>query len=737
MNNINKVNVDCLPPRDWSTLIGQTNVTDSDESLGNFAWPLDDVNYNYMSSFASANLGRPLKYSDFKDYLIMPLYAYNDTTTLDVYMPGAVIAYVKAGQRYLTDYGSGAYVHLGTKFLYDPFDNKWNCSDFGKGFVGTAAALWVEADRFKPSTASWSKSNGVNDWKATVFVHPATIGFSKDNSYIYARLGFAIHSIYQFPQGYESWGAGFEQAKFDSWIDSSNWSDVRMKLGINNPALSKQAIGFGTELLDLNTEKEEEFRGLAVSSIISIGAKISGIDTFFSVVGGLRLAAQWGGFVMSGEESGIDEYAQEAEMGYVPYSLNGDPVDGYVYSEISSVVVADVRIPLSTRTGWLKLPLTYLVRVSVDTGIPGDPYYWIGPIQETLEVAIYFDRGAGQEDAGVPGDAGGSSANARGISFPGSYYGYLDGSADSEDWYNFTVPSGKPIAIQMTPPPFVNFDLELRRPDGSVKANSSQGAGLADTIQCIADVAGTWSIRVNKVQGSGVYSLILDTWGQYLTVDTKVYPRGGRLANVQVWINGVQYNSPVTINAAPGTTYNIVVETIVIRAWTIYVLDHWNDGHTSNSTTVFFPSTGNVTLTAYYGDACPTLFVWNGSEYAYDTVLNIHAESDITVQHQIQEQLVPNGILYKLELRELDNFTSHIDQVKLYAVDSSGERHLCPLIYANHNGTLVTLTLLLDDDRRVDLTPTETISLKFIRPIPYCETAYFIFEINGYNKKIP
>jgi len=74
--------------------------------------------------------------------------------------------------------------------------------------------------------------------------------------------------------------------------------------------------------------------------------------------------------------------------------------------------------------------------------------------------------------------------------------------------------------------------------------------------------------------------------------------------------------------------------------------------------------------------------------------------------------------------------------VKLYAVDYEGEWHLCPLIYAYHN-TLgkVKHTLRFDDNNRVDLEPTETIDLKFAQSIS--ETAYFTFEINGYNQKVP
>jgi len=136
------------------------------------------------------------------------------------------------------------------------------------------------------------------------------------------------------------------------------------------------------------------------------------------------------------------------------------------------------------------------------------------------------------------------------------------------------------------------------------------------------------------------------------------------------------------------------------------------------------------------GWICPTLFVWSGTEFSEEGVLDIHAESDITIQHRIENVLALENGVYNLQLRELDNYISHIDQVKLYAVDYEGEWHLCPLIYAEHNELgKVTWKLRFDDRKRVDLEPTEIIDLKFLPSISYVETDYFTFEINGYNMK--
>jgi hypothetical protein len=205
-------------------------------------------------------------------------------------------------------------------------------------------------------------------------------------------------------------------------------------------------------------------------------------------------------------------------------------------------------------------------------------------------------------------------------------------------------------------------------------------------------------------------------------------------------------NEGGTTSPAPGTyTYDIgsvVTVTAIVTNPTLYEFDCWIVDNTyyvyDNPITVTMNSNHNVKA-QFKGNghgSCPTLFVWNGTDYAEEGILNIHAESDITVQHQIQNVLALNQGIYKLQLRELDNYTSHIDQVKLYAVDSQGEWHLCPLLYAEHSELgIVTWKLWLDDENRIDLTPTQMVSPRFLPSIPYSQTAYFIFEINGYNPK--
>ena len=138
------------------------------------------------------------------------------------------------------------------------------------------------------------------------------------------------------------------------------------------------------------------------------------------------------------------------------------------------------------------------------------------------------------------------------------------------------------------------------------------------------------------------------------------------------------------------------------------------------------------------GGGCPTLLCWDGIEYVDEGTLDIHSESDITAYHVIQNYLKQEHGLYRLKLFERDNFTSHIDYVRLFAVSKRGIWYLCPLIYANlDNIKCVTRKLLFDDGDNINLHPNQTINLWFIPIIPKEETVCFVFELNGYNMKTP
>lgn len=137
---------------------------------------------------------------------------------------------------------------------------------------------------------------------------------------------------------------------------------------------------------------------------------------------------------------------------------------------------------------------------------------------------------------------------------------------------------------------------------------------------------------------------------------------------------------------------------------------------------------------------CPTLLVWNGSDYVDYGVIDIHdVENDVVREVHVQaEDVSVAGHKVKFTLREgwegLNYSHSLIDQVKLYAVDSEGNRYLCPLMKAEHSEQgKVLLKLLFSDDYRIDTYLMDTIDLAFKVPYPAETIENFTFIIEGHN----
>lgn len=203
----------------------------------------------------------------------------------------------------------------------------------------------------------------------------------------------------------------------------------------------------------------------------------------------------------------------------------------------------------------------------------------------------------------------------------------------------------------------VNFDVPLYISHHyRFSINASAHAGITGFGSADMDCGGL-SIPDSRIE-----------WG-YLTVPNtepapklSIFATFGGTTNPRPGNYWYNFNETVTVRASPNSGYSF-------NSWSL-------DGETKYENPITVTMDSDHTLTARFkrkSGGCPTLFVWNGTGYADEGVLNIHAESDITVQHKIQNTLALKNGAYDLQLQELDNFTSHIDQVKLYAVDNLGE----------------------------------------------------------------
>jgi len=713
MNHTNKGDVDLSPfpyfeDERATTLLG-------DQQIG-LNWY--DGYGRSITVYAEATLGKPLKIGDFKEYLILPIFEYGEFWT------GAAIAFVKAGARYTDEHGCGAYVHIGARYLYRSNGSALN-ADYGRGFIGTAAALWAESMGFdgkmdaKQDGSIW----GPYSENASLVVQPSISGVRRSGTDLIVTMTFAIYGATQSHQDDVFY---FEDALFFiDEVSGSDWSDVTMRVDLG---FSKEGYGDGLVLSGLYDEGQAPYGSVASGIMWILGAPtlLAAHPVAASIlwgIKGVKLLADWIEQVCTEEYSGVGpDFDPYIDFRYLP-AQNYTVSNGKAYWEFMTLTTVELLIPTSGKSGWLILPLEYQI-----SALPSW-YWWDHPgwldVNDTIEIAIWF-YGAGQSDAGSKRDA--TNSNPVSVTFPGSYHGYL-GGGDNDDWYTFTMESGKSITIQMNPPAFVDFNLELYRPNDNLKAESHQGAGTTDIIQCTTDCGGTWKLRIYKVQGSGVYSLDLNFIVKSIYISTS---SGG------------------TTDPAPGTHTYSYGESVAVTA-TAYSGYHfvwwWLDGGLKSGNQITVTMDSDHTLYAYFlpnggggGESCPTLFVWNGSGYVDYGIIDIHNPSgeDVVREVSVQSEDVSiSNYKARFRLREgwegLSYSESVIDQVKLYAIGNDGNRHLCPLISAEHSRLGNVLPqLLLSDDYRAQMLLLETVDLTFV--VPWQNIQGFTFAIEGCNK---
>jgi len=148
---------------------------------------------------------------------------------------------------------------------------------------------------------------------------------------------------------------------------------------------------------------------------------------------------------------------------------------------------------------------------------------------------------------------------------------------------------------------------------------------------------------------------------------------------------------------------------------------------------------GNMHISDYAGGGgggCPLLYVYNGEEYFYEGLLDIHNPYgvDVVRNHTLIATPEPINNAYLIRLVEHPLTHSYIDQVKLFAILGDGKVIELPLISAIHSryGNVLR-ELLFSDDIKVDTNANEAINLKFHALPPVYKITSFLFEIEGNN----
>jgi hypothetical protein len=171
--------------------------------------------------------------------------------------------------------------------------------------------------------------------------------------------------------------------------------------------------------------------------------------------------------------------------------------------------------------------------------------------------------------------------------------------------------------------------------------------------------------------------------------------------------------------------------TYYVRARAQDVYDAWS-GYSSS-----------LTVTIGSGGGCPMLFVWDGTDYVCEGLLDIHNPEGIDVVYQHTLVTTPQRVhgAYLFRLVEHPQTHSYIDQVKLYAILEDGTMVELPLIRARHleYGNVLPHLLFSDDWKTETLGAnlnngtSQSIDLKFIALPPNMNSIGFIFQIEGNN----
>jgi len=212
----------------------------------------------------------------------------------------------------------------------------------------------------------------------------------------------------------------------------------------------------------------------------------------------------------------------------------------------------------------------------------------------------------------------------------------------------------------------------------------------------------------------------------------------------------ISASSGGTTIPAPGTyTYNYGSSvTVTPSATSGYVFSCWLlDGGMYYQNPITVTMDADHTLTAYFsysgGGGCPILYVYNGTEYICEGLLDIHNPEgvDVVFEHTLVStpQRVHGAYLFRLV--EHPQTHSYIDQVKLYAILEDKSIVELPLIRARHSeyGNVLP-QLLFSDDWKTDTLganlnngTSQSIDLKFLALPPNVKIIGFVFQIEGNN----
>jgi len=339
-SHINMPNVDCWPSGSSTEPVRLNPTAEGQLQSG---W--GELHHAFW-----VQLGRPLKSSDFKEYLIMPIHGSEPCYT------SAVIAFAKPGQRFnpSDQYGFGTYVHIGTDqtFEYDgvtPTDK-----DFYRGYVGAAAAVWAEMQ----SLHGRGEKTTTSECELAVFAKPLISNYWRglDETW-HIELSFGVYACLKSC-------SYFGDPKV--WIQKAEVTVRDIPTGCQmqlRQSESKNGYGDNPTLNGIFTS-ESKLIAEALLFILALDPEVGFIALFPE---GVLLFSDWMEIALGEKRRGIDKPDSVVEFSYPPV-IEQKKIGDYWYEEFESIITIELQVPRAGRDQWSIIPLRWDIKVFPSLG---------------------------------------------------------------------------------------------------------------------------------------------------------------------------------------------------------------------------------------------------------------------------------------------------------------------------------------------------------------------------------
>ena len=218
------------------------------------------------------------------------------------------------------------------------------------------------------------------------------------------------------------------------------------------------------------------------------------------------------------------------DLGYRRGDGSVDSADWYRFSaEQGQIITLSLTFPQGASFSFSLYPPSSASSVgNVETRGNTKSLEYVAGESGNWSVRIYRLRGAGeyhlnlavanQNDAGSGRDAGNNRWDALRIG-EGTFEGFLK-SADSSDWYRFSVEKGQIITLSLTFPQGASFSFSLYPPSSTSSVGNVVTEGNTKSLEYVAGESGEWSVRIYRLRGEGGYILTIGTGGIVVSTPT-------------------------------------------------------------------------------------------------------------------------------------------------------------------------------------------------------------------------